>query len=75
MARTDVIELDRPVPKAASLRPFRDGDEVLIIAGTMQGQRAKVWYPGDRPGSLVVYVHSWQGPQTVDEDLIIHARR
>lgn len=75
MAKSSVIELDRPVPKAASLRPFRDGDEVLIIAGTMQGQRGNVWYPGDRPGTFTVYVRSWQCPQTVDEDHLIHARR
>ena len=75
MAKSNVLELDRPVPKAASLRPFKPEDEVLIIAGTMQGQRAKVWYPGDQPGSLTVYVHSWQCPQTVDEDVLIHARR
>ena len=75
MAKTNTIELDRPVPKAASLRPFKDGDEVLIIAGTMQGQRAKFWYPGDEPGTATVYVHSWQGPQTIDEDAIIHAWR
>lgn len=75
MAKTNTIELDRPVPKAASLRPFKDGDEVLIIAGTMQGQRGKVWYPGEQPGTFRVYVHSWKGPQTVDEDAIIHAWR
>lgn len=75
MAKSNTIELDRPVPKAASLRPFKSEDEVLIIAGTMEGLRAKYWYPGDEPGTVRVYVYSWKGPQTVDEEHIIHARR
>lgn len=76
MAKSNTIELDRRAPKAASLRPFRPEDEVLIIAGSYEDERAKVWYPGLEPGTFTVFIpRRGVVAYDIDEDHMIHARR